>query len=254
MTLSVVIPAWNEQGRVAAAVASVRGEAEVLVVDGGSTDATAAEAVAAGARVLECPRGRGRQLDLGARRAEGEWLVFLHADTRLEAGWAGALRGLGSDVVGGAFRFAVDAPSAAYRALETAVALRCRLLSLPYGDQALFARREAYLRAGGFPPFPLMEDVAFVRRLARLGRLAFPRARAFTSPRRWQRAGIIETTARNAWLLTLYALGWPPEELARRYAGEGRLEIQRHEGPDAPGGRNACRATTSPRTSPASRR
>jgi rSAM/selenodomain-associated transferase 2 len=215
--ITVVIPAWNEQGRVAAAVASVRGEAQVLVVDGGSSDGTCAEAEAAGARVLRAPRGRGPQLDLGARQAEGGWLVFLHADTRLEAGWSDALRGLAPDVVGGAFRFAVDAPSPSYRVLEAAVALRCRLLSLPYGDQALFARRDAYVRAGGFPPFPLMEDVAFVRRLARLGRLAFPRARAFTSARRWQRGGLLRTTARNAWLLALYALGRPPEELARRY-------------------------------------
>lgn len=216
-SISVVIPCWNEAGNVAGAVASVRDEAEVVVVDGGSTDATCAEAAAAGARVVASPRGRGRQLDLGARRAEGDWLVFLHADTRLEAGWAAALRGLRPEVVGGAFRFAVDAPSPAYRLLESAVALRCRLLRLPYGDQALFARRESYVRTGGFPPLPLMEDVAFVRRLAGLGRLAFPRPRAFTSARRWQQAGLLRTTARNGWLLALYALGRPPDELARRY-------------------------------------
>jgi rSAM/selenodomain-associated transferase 2 len=221
-SLSVVIPAWNEEGTIAEAIRSVREQAEVLVVDGGSRDRTCAVAEAAGARVLRAPRGRGRQLDLGAREAGGDWLVFLHADTRLEAGWAEALRALGPGVVGGAFRFAVDASPRSYRLLEHAVAARCRVLHLPYGDQALFARRESYARAGGFPPFPLMEDVAFVRRLARAGRLAFPPVRAFTSPRRWERAGLLRTTARNAWLLALYGLGSPPERLARLYEGRGR--------------------------------
>ena len=224
LSLSVVIPAWNEEGLIARAVHSVREEAEVLVVDGGSQDRTCAVAAAAGGRVLSAPRGRGPQLDRGAREARGHWLVFLHADTRLEAGWADELRALGAGededddaVVGGAFRFAVDAPQPAYRLLERAVALRCRLFRLPYGDQALFARREAYARVGGFPPLPLMEDVAFVRRLGRAGRLAFPRARAFTSPRRWERGGLLRTSARNAWLLTQYGLGRAPERLAQRY-------------------------------------
>jgi rSAM/selenodomain-associated transferase 2 len=217
--LSVVIPAWNEEGTLARAVRSVREQAEVVVVDGGSADGTCAVAEAAGARVLRSPRGRGRQLDLGAREAGGDWLVFLHADTWLEGGWAEALHALDAGVVGGAFRFAVDAPQRGYRLLEGAVAARCRLFRLPYGDQALFARREAYARVGGFPPFPLMEDVAFARRLARAGRLAFPRVRAFTSPRRWERQGLLRTTARNAWLLALYGLGRPPERLAREYDG-----------------------------------
>jgi rSAM/selenodomain-associated transferase 2 len=220
--LSVVIPAWNEEGAIAEAIRSVRGQAEVVVVDGGSEDHTCAVAEAAGARVLRGPRGRGRQLSLGAQEAGGDWLVFLHADTRLEAGWADALGALDPGVVGGAFRFAVDAAAPGYRLLERAVALRCRLLRLPYGDQALFARREAYARAGGFPPLPLMEDVAFVRRLARIGRLAFPRVRAFTSARRWEHGGLLRITARNAWLLALYGLGHPPERLARRYEGGWR--------------------------------
>jgi rSAM/selenodomain-associated transferase 2 len=219
VALTVVIPAWNEEGLVARAVLSVRDEAEVLVVDGGSEDGTCAVAAAAGGQVVRAERGRGRQLDAGARQARGEWLVFLHADTRLEPGWAAELRALARQgcAVGGAFRFAVDAPGRGYRLLERAVALRCRMLRLPYGDQALFARREAYARAGGFPPLPLMEDVAFVSRLRRAGPFALLRARAFTSPRRWERGGLVRTTARNAWLLAQYGMGRPPERLARRY-------------------------------------
>ena len=173
-SISVVIPALDEERPLAAAIRSVRADAEVIVVDGGSSDATRDVAAREGARVLETPRGRGRQLDEGARAATGEWLVFLHADTTLERGWAGAIGALSPDVVGGAFRLAVDSPRAGFRAVERAVRLRLRLFALPYGDQGIFARREVYARIGGIPHLPLMEDVAFVARLRRAGRLAFP--------------------------------------------------------------------------------
>jgi len=216
---SVIIPALNEGELVAQAVRSVRDEAEVIVVDGGSEDRTRAAAEAEGAALLTTASGRGRQLDAGARRATGDWLVFLHADTRLEAGWAPALRRLDANVVGGAFRFAIDSPRLGYRVVEAGVALRCRLWRLPYGDQGLFVRREVYGMIGGFPPLRLMEDVAFVRRLSRAGALVFPPVRAFTSARRWERRGIVATTVQNWWLLALYAFGRPPERLARRYDG-----------------------------------
>jgi rSAM/selenodomain-associated transferase 2 len=216
-SVSVVIPTLDEEQRLPAAIQSVRADADVIVVDGGSRDATRAVAAAEGARVLESPRGRGRQLDEGARAATGDWLVFLHADTRLEAGWADALAALPADVVGGAFRFAVDSPRAAFRAVERAVRLRLRLFALPYGDQGIFVRREVYARIGGVPHLPLMEDVAFVARLRRAGRLAFPPVRAFTSARSWDRYGIVGTTLRNWWLIGLYAGGQSPEGLARRY-------------------------------------
>ena len=216
-SISVVIPALDEESWLAAAIRSVRAQAEVLVVDGGSRDETRAVAAAEGAVVLQTPPGRGRQLDAGARAARGEWLVFLHADTRLEAGWSEALDALPADVVGGAFRLAIDSPGAGFRCLEMGVRARVRLLRLPYGDQALFARREAYERIGGMPHLPLMEDVAFVGRLRRAGRLAFLRPRAFTSPRRWERHGLVGATLRNWWLLLLYAMGHPPARLAQRY-------------------------------------
>ena len=218
--LSVIIPAVDEEACVPRAVASARAAApgvEVLVVDGGSRDRTREVAAAAGATVLDAPRSRGVQLDAGARRANGDWLVFLHADTRLEAGWNEALGGLPPEVVGGAFRFAIDSPRRGYRPIEAGVALRCRIFRLPYGDQAIFARRAAYEAVGGFPPLPLMEDVAFARRLARAGRLAFPKVRALTSCRRWERYGLVGATLRNWALLALYAGGFAPERLAKIY-------------------------------------
>jgi rSAM/selenodomain-associated transferase 2 len=218
--ISVIIPALDEAARIADAIGSVREHADVVVVDGGSTDATCAIARGSGARVLASERGRGVQLHAGTQNATGDWLVFLHADTRLEAGWADALRAIDDGaVVGGAFRLAIDSPRISYRLIERAVAVRCRLFRLPYGDQAIFARHSAYAASGGFPPIPLMEDVAFVRRLARVGSLAFPAPRAVTSCRRWERHGIALTTLRNLWLLALYATGQPPQRLARLYYG-----------------------------------
>jgi len=216
-SVSVVIPTLDEEQRLPAAIQSVRADADVIVVDGGSGDATREVAAREGARVLEAPRGRGRQLDQGARAATGEWLLFLHADTRLGTGWADALAALPPEVVGGAFRFAVDSPRPAFRVVERAVRLRLRLFALPYGDQGLFVRREVYARIGGVPHLPLMEDVAFVARLRRAGRLAFPPVRAFTSARRWDRYGVVGTTLRNWSVLALYAAGLSPERLARRY-------------------------------------
>jgi rSAM/selenodomain-associated transferase 2 len=218
----VVIPTLNEEAHVARAIRSVRREAgEVIVVDGGSRDRTVDLAREGGAAVLSSAAGRGIQLDIGARRARGGWLVFLHADTWLEEGWSSVLEELDSRVPGGAFRFAVDSPRRGYRLIEAGVALRCRLLHLPYGDQAIFARRGVYVETGGFAPFPLMEDVDFVRRLARRGPLAFPRVRAVTSPRRWERNGMVRTSLTNVTLLGLYALGTRPRRLARLYCGGG---------------------------------
>lgn len=215
--MSVVIPARNEAALVARAIRSVRaGADEVLVVDGGSEDATVDVARAEGAQVIGGPASRGLQLDLGARAARGDWLLFLHADTRLEPGWREAL-GAVADAPGGAFRFAIDSPRPAYRAVELAVAARCRALRLPYGDQAIFATRAAYAACGGFPPLPIMEDVAFVKRLRRLGPLALLRPRAITHPRRWERHGVLGATARNLWLMARYTAGTPPERLARAY-------------------------------------
>ncbi|HUG52445.1 MAG TPA: TIGR04283 family arsenosugar biosynthesis glycosyltransferase [Vicinamibacteria bacterium] len=216
-SISVVIPALDEEDVIATAVRSVRDQAEVIVVDGGSHDATREMAEKEGARVLVTGRGRGLQLDAGARAASGEWVVFLHADTRLETGWASALLALPAGVAGGAFELSIDSPRPAFRLIELAVRCRVRLLGLPYGDQALFVRRALYAGTGGVPHLPLMEDVAFVRRLARAGPLAWVPLRARTSARRWERLGVVATTLRNWSLIALYGAGVPAERLARLY-------------------------------------
>src|SRR5262245_36933717 len=130
-TVSVVIPTLDEGAFVESAIESVQAASEVVVVDGGSQDGTTSLAAASGARVIESVACRGRQLDEGARAAGGDWLLFLHADTRLELGWAAALAQTDAETVGGAFRFAVDSSRSVYRVIEAGVSLRCRVLGLP---------------------------------------------------------------------------------------------------------------------------
>ena len=163
--------------------------------------------------------GRGAQMNVGAERARGRWLVFLHADTRLEPGWIDLIRRVDEDprIVGGSFRFALDSPARWARWIESGVWARVRLFNLPYGDQALFVRRAIFQEMGGYRALPLMEDVDFVRRLGRRGRLEHAGVRALTSARRWERDGWVGRTMENSLLLALFLMGWPPERLARRY-------------------------------------
>jgi len=215
--VTVVIPALDEGPRIRAAVASAAAEAEVIVVDGGSSDETVREAASAGARVITGPRGRASQMQAGAREARGDWLLFLHADTRLEAGWRDALLALTARFVGGAFRLRLDSPRARYRLIEAAVRLRCAAFALPYGDQAIFVRRGAFFGCGGFADVPILEDVDLVRRLRRSGPLAFPAVHAVTSARRWEERGFLRTTILNWIVVVLGSAGFPRRRLARLY-------------------------------------
>lgn len=222
---SVVVPTLDEEDRVAGALASARralgSEAELLVVDGGSRDATRPRA-ARRARVLAAGPGRGAQLDAGARASRGRVVVFLHADSRLPPDAADAIRGAldRPDAVAGCFRFALDPPApplSRWALLEAAVSLRTRLLRTATGDQTIFASREAYLAAGGAPHWKLFEDVELVRRLRDVGRFVPLATPAPTSRRRWERTGFWRTVARHLLLRAGYRLGVPPDRLARHY-------------------------------------
>jgi rSAM/selenodomain-associated transferase 2 len=216
LTLSVIIPALNAAPSLPGCLASVADADEVLVVDGGSTDDTPTLAQAAGARLIRAERGRGIQLGVGAEAASGDWLLFVHADTRLANGWraAAAEHAAGSPGRAACFRFRLDDLAWQARLIERGVALRVRLFGLPYGDQGLLISRALYHRIGGYRPLPLMEDVDLVRRLGRPRLLA---ADAVTSAERWRRDGWARRSARNLLCLGLYGLGASPERIARVY-------------------------------------
>ena len=211
MKISVVIPTFDEAGQIEAALAAVHApEVEIIVVDGGSKDGTPKIATAAGARVIPSPPGRACQLEVGARESRGEVILFLHADTRLPQGWTeciiDALRAPGT--VGGAFGFRFDRSGGRHtlllRSIEWGARLRSSLLGLPYGDQALFVRRDVLDSIGGVPQVPIMEDLDLVQAMKRAGRLALLSTPASTSARRHRAGGPL----RVALVHVALALGW----------------------------------------------
>ncbi len=225
--LGIVVPTLNAADSLAAtltalAVPTPGLDCDTLVVDGGSTDATLDIAQRFGARILAAEGGRGPQLAAGAEAAFGDWLRFLHADTRPPADWpamvAAFARAPENARRAAYFRFALDAPAAdrAARRVERFVAWRSRVLGLPYGDQGLLIARALYEAVGGHPAQPLMEDVALARRLGR-GRLAALPGAAVTSAARYRREGYLRRGARNLTCLALYFLGLPPAAIRRLY-------------------------------------
>jgi len=223
MTISVVIPVLDEAARIGHRLRELASHdvAEVIVVDGGSRDATC-DVVRdhPGARLVTAERGRGRQLNAGARAAAGDVLVFLHADVALPADATTWIARALADpqVVAGAFRIRTVADAGRNRLgpLLRLADLRSRVTRLPYGDQALFVRRTAFETAGGFPDEPLMEDVALARRLRRIGRIVTVPAYVRVSGRRFLRRPITSTLAMWTFPM-LHRLGVPPSLLARLY-------------------------------------
>jgi rSAM/selenodomain-associated transferase 2 len=221
--VSVVIPTLNAADTLAGLVEQLGDTAivkEIVIVDGGSSDDTAAIAGTAGARVIATARGRGIQLAAGADAATGDWLLFLHADCRLARDWEAAVAAFLSAPEAasraGYFDFALDDAAPAARRLERIVAWRCRVLALPYGDQSLLIARSLYRAVGGFAPLPLMEDVDLVRRLGRR-RLARIGARCISSPQRYRREGYWRRPLRNLFCLGLYFAGISPYRIMRLY-------------------------------------
>lgn len=220
--VSVVVPTLNESQAIGSTLACLRrvpGIAEVIVVDAGSTDGTAAAAEGYGARVVTAERGKGTQLRAGAALAGGEALWFLHADTIVPPDAALRIQETlaDPDVAGGNFALRFDGASAAARQL-TWLYPRLRCLGLCYGDSGIFVRRTAYERIGGVRPWPLFEDVDLVRRLRQVGRFVHLPGELVTSSRRFENRPFGLVFARWTALQLLYWAGVPPRWLIRAYA------------------------------------
>ena len=220
--LSIVMPALNEAGAITATLAALaplrRQGHELIVVDGGSSDATATLAAAHADRVLGSPRGRARQMNTGAAAASGEVLLFLHADTRLPAQAAAAIhRALQGGARWGRFDVTIEGRSAWLPVVGFMMNWRSRLTGIATGDQALFVQASLFRELGGFAPMPLMEDIELTRRLRAVARPACLRERVLTSGRRWDTRGAWPTIWLMWTLRWRFWRGTPADELARAY-------------------------------------
>jgi len=218
MSVSIILPTLNEESCLGETLRLLRAQRphEILVADGGSTDATCDIAIVAD-RLLQGVRGRAAQMNLAAAHATGDVLLFLHADCRLGPGALGEAERCLRRGAAGCFRMRVDADGAAYRMIDFCATARVRLTGLIYGDQGLFVRRALFEKIGGFPPLRLMEDVFISKTLRRHGRIVVAPKRIFVSARRWRKTGVVRQTLRN-WTLTALAVGGvSPDRLAALY-------------------------------------
>ena len=223
--LSIVIPALNEGGNIKATIDAIKKSAitcpyEIVVVDGGSEDATLDEARQRGAQVIKCERGRGKQLAAGGKQALGAWLLFLHADTELEAGWFQEVEQFTTNNKklrrAGVFSYKLDNDTPAAGVLEAIVKWRTHTLALPYGDQGLLISHVFYRDLHGYAPIAIMEDVEIVRRIGR-NRLHIFKSHAITSSYKYQRDGYVFRPLKNFLCLVLYFLGFNPQLIAKIY-------------------------------------
>jgi rSAM/selenodomain-associated transferase 2 len=221
--LAIVIPALNEAENLAWLLPDLSSGcpgAEVVVVDGGSRDDTAAVvARGPGLRLLASARGRALQMNLGARATGGDTILFLHADTRLPDGAAGAIEEALAEpgVVGGRFDVRFDNERPIFRMIAWFMNARSRASGICTGDQAIFVRRADFEAVGGYPEIPLMEDIELSRRLKRRGRLRALRLRVTTSARKWEREGPLRTIGLMWALRLLHFVGVAPARLHRWY-------------------------------------
>lgn len=219
-SVCVVVPALNEGaglGRFLAELTSANFN-DIVVVDNGSTDETASIAAGhGGVRLVRSPRGRGLALNVGARATTADVLLFLHADTALPRGARAMISATVADpnVVGGCFRLSFDRRSVMLRFF--AWFTRYDTAFTTFGDQAYFIRRRAFERVGGFPEWPILEDVEMRRRLKRAGRFVKLPSSVVTSARRFRKHGPVRQQLRNIAIITLFYLGLSPEQLASWY-------------------------------------
>ena len=223
--ISIIIPVLNEQAQInttLSALFRLKGAetTEIIVVDGDTRGNTVSVIEYHHVVKILSPKGRSMQMNEGARSANGDMLLFLHADTRLPwTAFCDITCILGEkDIAGGAFDLKIDGKGPGYRIIEKAASLRSRLTRLPYGDQAIFVKKTWFIKTGGFLSVPLMEDINFMQRLNMAGaNIKILPNPVLTSARRWKKEGLILCTLRNWLILVLYLTGVSPERLTHLY-------------------------------------
>jgi rSAM/selenodomain-associated transferase 2 len=221
LSISVLIPIRRELPNVAENARGLRlEEAELLVADAGESSETAAAYTSLGARVLTAPGSRGARLRQAAASARGDILFFLHADSRPPENALELIRGaVAGGAATGAFSLAFEDGGPALAAIAAWANARSRWWRLPFGDQGIFCRREAYERAGGFADLSVCDDMDLVRRLRRAGPFRMLPEKTLTSPRRYLENGVLRQGARNLAVQLGYLAGMPQKTLERWYAG-----------------------------------
>jgi uncharacterized protein len=224
--LSIIIPTLNEAVHLNSTLLGIPQEPaiEIIVADGGSRDETCQLAAAHGARVFKSSPGRAAQMNTGADQARGDFLLFLHADTRLPERFMEHILEILSmpGVSAGAFQLKLYPTLPGLRLIEILANWRARVWQRPYGDQTLFLRKDRFRALGGFPKMPIMEDLALISRLRRQGRIVIAPVPVISSSRRWQETGVIKTTLKNQMALMAYGIGISPDHLARWYHRDSR--------------------------------
>ncbi len=222
VSVGFIIPVLNEGERIAGLLGHLREhfpDSELTVVDGGSSDRTVAAALPLCTRLLIGERGRAAQMNLGARTSSADYLCFLHADSTPGLSAARLQSHLGSAPLWGFCRVRLGSPRRVFRIIEWCMNQRSRLTAVATGDQMLFLQRAVFERTGGFDPIPLMEDVAYSKRLRRLGRPLVIAEPVLASSRRWEQRGVLATVL-SMWSLRLaYSAGVSPQRLWRYYYG-----------------------------------
>ena len=222
--LSIIIPTLNEAGSIEDTISHLQKskDVEIVVVDGGSRDKTIELARSLGARVVLTEASKAAQMNAGAAASGGDVLLFLHADTHLPDNFDVKVMAAVNqdDFCAGAFSLGIDAQVRGLRFIERVANWRSRFFQMPYGDQALFVRRDLFNKIGGFPDFPIMEDFELIRRLRRKGKIIILPESVRTSPRRYLNFGIFKTWFLNQIIVVAYYIGVPPERMARWYRRE----------------------------------
>ena len=218
--VTFVIPVLNEEGNIGALLRGLKTSylaCDCVVVDGGSSDDTVAEAEREGVCVLRCPPGRATQMNAGARLAQTPYLFFLHADTRLSITAQQLQSCLRAKPQWGFFKVRLSGARWTFRVVEWAMNQRSRLSRVATGDQVIFIRRDLFEKTGGYQAIPLMEDVEYCKRLRHIAAPMVVSHAVETSSRRWEQQGVVSTVIQMWCLRLAYFLGISPARLKNYY-------------------------------------